>query len=62
MAKFINAHGNLPQAEVEALANSVNTVGVMGKGIALQCQRWAVGLVGWTGTRFGHLLSTAWAA
>ena len=36
MAKFIDAHGNLLKADVEALANSVNTVGVMGKGIALQ--------------------------
>jgi len=36
MAEFIDAHGNLLEAEVEALANSVNTVGVMGKGIALQ--------------------------
>ena len=36
MAEFIDAHGNLLKAEVEALANSVNTVGVMGKGIALQ--------------------------
>ena len=31
--------GNLLEAEVEALVNTVNTVGVMGKGIALQfCQ------------------------
>ena len=36
MADFIDAHGNLLKADVEALANSVNTVGVMGKGIALQ--------------------------
>lgn len=36
MAEFIDAHGNLLKANVEALANSVNTVGVMGKGIALQ--------------------------
>ena len=36
MAEFIDAHGNLLKAEVEALANPVNTVGVMGKGIALQ--------------------------
>ena len=28
--------GNLLQADVEALVNTVNTVGVMGKGIALQ--------------------------
>ena len=36
MAEFIDAHGNLLKADVDALANSVNTVGVMGKGIALQ--------------------------
>lgn len=30
------AHGNLLQADVEALVNTVNTAGVMGKGIALQ--------------------------
>ena len=36
MAEFIDAHGNLLKADVEALVNSVNTVGVMGKGIALQ--------------------------
>lgn len=36
MAEFIDAHGDLLKADVEALANSVNTVGVMGKGIALQ--------------------------
>ncbi len=29
-------HGNLLEASVEALVNTVNTVGVMGKGIALQ--------------------------
>lgn len=28
--------GNLLQADVEALVNTVNTVGVIGKGIALQ--------------------------
>ena len=28
-------HGNLLQANVEALVNTVNTEGVMGKGIAL---------------------------
>ena len=28
--------GNLLEARVEALVNTVNTVGVMGKGIALQ--------------------------
>ncbi len=31
--------GNLLEAEVEALVNTVNTVGVMGKGIALQFKR-----------------------
>jgi len=29
-------HGDLLQADVEAIVNAVNTVGVMGKGIALQ--------------------------
>jgi O-acetyl-ADP-ribose deacetylase (regulator of RNase III) len=33
------AHGNLLQANAEALVNTVNTVGVMGKGIALQFKR-----------------------
>ncbi len=33
------AHGNLLQADTEALVNTVNTVGVMGKGIALQFKR-----------------------
>ena len=33
------AHGNLLDAEAEALVNTVNTVGVMGKGIALQFKR-----------------------
>lgn len=32
-------HGNLLEAPVEALVNTVNTVGVMGKGIALQFSR-----------------------
>ncbi len=30
------AHGNLLEADVQALVNAVNTEGVMGKGIALQ--------------------------
>jgi O-acetyl-ADP-ribose deacetylase (regulator of RNase III) len=30
------AHGNLLHADVEALVNTVNCVGIMGKGIALQ--------------------------
>ncbi|MFT3807175.1 macro domain-containing protein [Arenimonas sp.] len=33
------AHGNLLKANVEALVNTVNTEGVMGKGIALQFKR-----------------------
>jgi O-acetyl-ADP-ribose deacetylase (regulator of RNase III) len=37
MIKII--HGNLLEAPVEALVNTVNTVGVMGKGIALQFKR-----------------------
>ncbi len=37
MIKF--SKGNLFEAEVEALVNTVNTVGVMGKGIALQFSR-----------------------
>lgn len=36
MAHFIDARGNLLEADVDALVNTVNTVGVMGKGIALQ--------------------------
>ncbi|MFI6067933.1 macro domain-containing protein [Micromonospora sp. NPDC051227] len=34
-----DGHGNLLTAEVDALVNTVNTVGVMGKGIALQFKR-----------------------
>lgn len=33
------AHGNLLDADVDVLVNTVNTVGVMGKGIALQFKR-----------------------
>lgn len=33
------ARGNLLSADVDALVNTVNTVGVMGKGIALQFRR-----------------------
>jgi O-acetyl-ADP-ribose deacetylase (regulator of RNase III) len=33
------AHGNLLEADADALVNTVNTVGVMGKGIALQFRR-----------------------
>ena len=36
MTDFSEAEGNLLQANVDALVNTVNTVGVMGKGIALQ--------------------------
>src|SRR4051794_26368443 len=32
-------HGNLLTADADALVNTVNTVGVMGKGIALQFKR-----------------------
>ena len=33
------SHGNLLDSDAEALVNTVNTVGVMGKGIALQFKR-----------------------
>ena len=36
MTDFIDTSGNLLDADVDALVNTVNTVGVMGKGIALQ--------------------------
>lgn len=36
---IIISHGNLLTAGAEALANTVDTVGVMGKGIALQFKR-----------------------
>ncbi|MFI1192349.1 macro domain-containing protein [Micromonospora sp. NPDC020750] len=36
---IIVSHGNLLTADAEALVNTVNTVGVMGKGIALQFKR-----------------------
>jgi O-acetyl-ADP-ribose deacetylase (regulator of RNase III) len=36
MTEFVDASGNLLAADVDALVNTVNTVGVMGKGIALQ--------------------------
>lgn len=36
MAKINLAKGNLLQSQVDALVNTVNTEGVMGKGIALQ--------------------------
>ena len=36
MPQFIDATGNLLDADVDALVNTVNTVGVMGKGIALE--------------------------
>ncbi len=34
-----DAHGDLLSAEADALVNTVNTVGVMGKGIALQFKK-----------------------
>jgi O-acetyl-ADP-ribose deacetylase (regulator of RNase III) len=37
MIKFL--HGNLLEAPVEAVVNMVNTVGAMGKGIALMFTR-----------------------
>lgn len=36
---IVEARGNLLEADVEALVNTVNTVGVMGKGLALQFRR-----------------------
>jgi O-acetyl-ADP-ribose deacetylase (regulator of RNase III) len=39
MAVIEEGHGNLLTADVAALVNTVNTVGVMGKGIALQFKR-----------------------
>jgi O-acetyl-ADP-ribose deacetylase (regulator of RNase III) len=36
---FTEEHGNLLEADVDALVNTVNTVGVMGKGLALQFRR-----------------------
>jgi O-acetyl-ADP-ribose deacetylase (regulator of RNase III) len=36
---IVEGHGNLLEADAEALVNTVNTVGVMGKGIALQFKR-----------------------
>lgn len=33
-----HARGDILAADVEALVNAVNTVGVMGKGLALQVQ------------------------
>ena len=37
MIEVVN--GNLLSADVEALVNTVNTVGVMGKGLALQFEK-----------------------
>lgn len=39
MTDFVESHGNLLKADVDALVNTVNTVGVMGKGIALQFKK-----------------------
>lgn len=36
---IIDAQGNLLEAEADALVNTVNTVGIMGKGIALQFKK-----------------------
>lgn len=36
---IVSEHGDLLRADTEALVNTVNTVGVMGKGIALQFKR-----------------------
>lgn len=36
MTNFIDAEGNLLEVNVDALVNTVNTIGIMGKGIALQ--------------------------
>lgn len=36
---IVESHGDLLRADAEALVNTVNTVGVMGKGIALQFKR-----------------------
>ncbi|MCI4064518.1 macro domain-containing protein [Micromonospora sp. R77] len=36
---IVISHGNLLRADAEALVNAVNTVGVMGKGIALEFKR-----------------------
>lgn len=39
MTMIREAHGDLLSAEVDAIVNTVNTVGVMGKGIALQFKK-----------------------
>lgn len=39
MTTFREASGNLLASEADALVNTVNVVGVMGKGIALQFKR-----------------------
>lgn len=39
MTNFIDASGDLLDADVDVLVNTVNTVGVMGKGVALQFKR-----------------------
>src|SRR6185312_3442385 len=36
---IVEGHGSLLAADAEALVNTVNTVGVMGKGIALEFRR-----------------------
>jgi O-acetyl-ADP-ribose deacetylase (regulator of RNase III) len=39
MTTFIDASGNLLESPCDAIINTVNTVGVMGKGLALQFKR-----------------------
>ena len=39
MTMIREAHGDLLSADVDAIVNTVNTVGVMGKGIALQFKK-----------------------
>src|SRR4051812_19060498 len=39
MTNIVQQKGNLLEAEAEAVVNTVNTVGVMGKGIALQFRK-----------------------
>lgn len=39
MTAFVDSDGDLLGAELDALVNPVNTVGVMGKGLALQFKR-----------------------
>ncbi len=36
---ILNVKGDIFQSPAQVLVNTVNTVGVMGKGIALECKR-----------------------